>query len=243
MRRTQVIFNGFDLTRHYHVSNLGVSLLPRSIKTVEVPGRDGVLCMGATTAARTITMTLTVMAKAIEDRQAASRMLAAILDVDEPKPLALSIDNGLYYMAIPNADAEGNRYRNATSFEVSFLVPDAAAYGAEKTVTVPSGGSVTFEVGGTYPTMPVVSAPSAKNGSGGYWRLRMEDGSYLLATIPSGVSTAPVIADCERRTLSVNGSTALLVPDADWLVFEPGEHTIEMTGTGAATVTFCERWL
>ena len=73
--------------------------------------------------------------------------------------------------------------------------------------------------------------------------MRMEDGSYLLATIPSGVTTAPVIADCELRTLKVNGSTALLVPAADWLVFEPGQHTLEMAGTGAATVVYRERWL
>ena len=241
--RTQVIFNGFDLTSHYLVSDLKASLLPRIINTVEVSGRDGSVLTGVTHTARTITMTLTVRAKDIEDRQMAARMLAAALAVDEPKPLILSIDGGLYYMAIPNAEAEGERYRHATRFEVSFIVPDPVAYGTERSVTVPSGGSVTFEVGGTYPTMPQVSAANAKNGSGGFWRLRMEDGSYLIASIPSGVTTAPVVADCAKRVLRVNNSVALLDPAADWLVFEPGAHTLTMTGTGAAVVTWVERWL
>ena len=243
MRRTQVVFDGFELSRHFAISNLKEGLLPRSIATTEVPGRDGSIFTGATLMAKTIGMTLTTLAKTVEGRQSEARMLAAILAVDEPKPLRLSIDNGLYYMAIPSSEGEAARYRNATVFEVSFLVPDPVMYGTGKVVTVPSGGSVTFEVGGTYPTKPVVSAPAAANGSGGFWRVRMEDGSYLLATIPNGVSTAPVVADCEARTLRVNNDVALLVPSADWLTLSPGEHTLEMTGTGAATVTFTERWL
>lgn len=241
--RTQVVFDGHNLTNLFAVSDLRNSLLPRNIGTEDVPGRDGSLFTGATLSARTITLTLTIIDRSITGRQAAERLLASILAVDEPRPLSISIDGGLYYMAIPHADSEGSRYRNATSYEVVFEVPDPVAYGETKTITVPSGGSVTFTVGGTYPTMPTISAPAAANGSGGFWRLRLEDGSYLLATIPSGVSSAPVIADCEKRTLKVNGNVALLVPDADWLVFEPGEHTLEMTGTGAATVVFTERWL
>ena len=241
--RTKVFFDGYELTHLFIVSDLKNSLLPRSVNTVEVPGRDGSLFTGTTLAARTIGLTLTVRDRTNEGRQLAARALAAILAVDEPKPLEISIDGGLYYLAIPNAGSDGHRFKNATRYEVSFVCPDPVAYGNEKIVTVPSGGSVTFEVSGTYPTMPTISAAAAANGSGGFWRIRLEDGSYFLATIPSGVQTAPVIADCARRTLKVNNTTALLTPEADWLVFEPGEHTLEMTGTGAAIVTFNERWL
>lgn len=241
--RTQVIFDGFELSRHFHVSNLRTSLLPRTVKTREVPGRDGSLYLGASHAARTITMTLSVMGKAVEERQQASRMLAAILAVDEPRPLSLSIDSGLWYMAVPVSDGDGSRYRNATTFDVAFECPDPIAYGRERTVTVPSGGSVSFEVGGTHPTMPHVSAAAAKKGSSGFWRLTLEDGSFFAATIPSNLSTAPVAADCATRVLRVNGDVSLLDPSADWLVLAPGRHTLTMNGTGAATVTFNERWL
>lgn len=241
--RTKVFFNGYELTHLFIVSDLKNSLLPRSVNTVDVPGRDGSLFTSTNLAARTIGLTLTVRDKSIKGVQLAARALAAILAVDEPKPLEISIDDGLYYLAIPEAGSDGKRFRKAVSYEVSFVCPDPVSYGVERRVTVPSGGSVTFEVDGTYPTMPVVSASAAANGGGGFWRLRLEDGSYLLATIPQGVSSAPVIADCAKRTLRVNNSTALLAPEADWLVFEPGEHTLEMTGTGAAIVTFNERWL
>lgn len=244
MSRTVVTFNGHVLTQNYYVSDLRTSLLPRNIETLDVPGRNGSLFAGVTHAQRTITLRLTAVSKSITARQAAARALAAILAVDEPKPLQISIDDGLYYMAIPQSSDDATRWANATQFEVTFECPDPVAYGQERTVTVPSGGSVTFTVGGTYPTMPTISASAAKNNSGiGGWRVRLEDGSYIFATIPSGVTSAPVIADCEARTLKVNGNTALLVPAADWLVLEPGEHTLTMTGTGAATVTFNERWL
>ena len=241
--RTRVLFNGYELSRHFIVSDLRNALLPRSIKTVDVPGRDGTVFTGSTLSERTIGMTLTVLDRTAEGRQAAARTLAAILAVDEPKPLSLSIDGGLWYMAMPNATEDGRRYRNATSYDVTFVCPDPVAYGPEKLVTVPSGGSVTFTVDGTYPAMPTISASSAANGGGGFWRVRLEDGSYVIATIPAGVASAPVLADCAKRVLRVNDSVALLDPEADWLVLEPGEHTLEMTGTGAAVVTFNERWL
>lgn len=243
MSRTRVMFNGFELTRDYYVSDLRTSLLPRTIGTQDVPSRDGVLFTGARLAQRSIALTLTIVSKSIERRQAAARYLASLLAVNEPKPLQISIDDGLYYMAIPQSSDDATRWVNATSFDVVFECPDPVAYGIERVVTVPSGGSVTFEVGGTYPTMPFVSASAAANGSGGSWRITKEDGSYIMATIPNGINTAPVVADCSARTLKVNGSTAMLVPQADWLVLEPGEHTLTMTGTGAATVTFNERWL
>ena len=241
--RTQVTFNGYELSRSFIVSDLRTSLLPRDIGTVDVPGRDGSLFTGARLQPRSISLKLTVRDRTIEGMQAAARALAAILAVDEPAPLMLSVDGGTYYMAVPNGSADGERYRNAIVYDVEFVVPDPVAYGAEKAVTVPSGGSVTFEVGGTYPTMPVVSADAAANGSGGFWRVRLDGGDYIMATIPDGVSTSTVAADCKARTLRIGGAVALLDPAADWLVFEPGQHTLVMTGTGAATVTYRERWL
>ena len=36
----------------------------------------------------------------------------------------------------------------------------------------------------------------------------------------------------------------MITTDSDWLVLEPGTHTLAIdNGTGAATVTFVERWL
>lgn len=241
--RTHVTFDGHDLTALCTVSDLRTSLLPREVRTTPVAGRDGSVYTGASLSERSITLTMTLRGRDVEARQMAARELAAILDVDGPRPLAMSIDGGLYYMAVPTSGSEATRRPTTSTFEVDFTVPDPVAYGQARTVSVPSGGTATFEVGGTYPAMPRVSAPSAANGSGGFWRLRLEDGSYLLARVPAGVASAPVEADCAARTLRVNDTVALLEPEADWLVLAPGTHTVEMTGTGAATMTFEERWL
>ena len=236
--RTTVTFDGHDLTADYIASNLGVALLPRSLGSVDVPGRDGSLYTGARLASRTISMTLTVKEATPAARQAAARRLAAILAVDEPRPLAISHDGGLYWMAMPSSDGNGRRLLGATSFEVSFTAFEPAMYGAQDTATVPSGGSLTFEVGGTYPTMPRITANAAP--SGGVWRLTLEDGSYVSVAIPG---TRAIVCDCAERVLTVAGDVWPLVPDADWLVLTPGEHTLTMTGTGAATLTWDERWL
>jgi len=243
MSRTRVYFDGYDLTKFCHVSDLREPLLSRNITSVTVPGRDGSMLTGANLTERTLTLTITLMGKDIEERRASARMLAAILDVDSARPLALSIDGGLYYLAIPNADADGMLACNATRYDVTFRCLDPVAYGAERIVTVPSGGSATFDVGGTYPTMPNVSVAAAGNAANGYWRLSLDDGDYLQAQIPSGVSTAPIEADCQGRVLKVNGTVKMLHSLSDWLVFEPGRHELTMQGSGEAIVTFVERWL
>ncbi len=238
MSRTTVTFNGTDLTAAYVASNLKVSLLPRTLGGVDVPGRDGRLYTGARMAAKTITMTLTVRDTTPAGRQAAARALAAALAVSEPKPLAISHDGGLYWMAIPSSDSDGRRYLAATSFEVRFTAYDPVMRGTQRTVSVPSGGSLALTVGGTYPTMPTITANATP--SGGVWKLQKEDGSYLSIALPA---RRAIVCDCEARTLTVAGDVWPLAPDADWLVLEPGSHTLAMTGTGAATVTYTERWL
>ena len=243
MSRTVVTFNGTDLTALYAVSDLRTSLLPRDVSTQSVSGRDGEIFTGIRHASRTITLTFTVLDSSITARQQAARVLAATLAVDEPKPLSISIDSGLYYLAIPSSDGDAARFYNANQFDVTFLCADPIAYGESKSVEVPSGGSLTFTVGGTYPTKPVITGPSVvRNSSLGGWRLRLDSRDYVLVPISSGTARSLSI-DCVNRVVLLAGAVSVLSPDSDWLVFEPGEHTLVMTGTGKATVTYKERWV
>ena len=246
--RTRVMFDGHELTADYYVSNLRTSLLPRTIGTKEVSGRDGAVFTGVKLAQRTITLTLTAVGKSVEERHAAARRLAALLAVSEPRPLQISIDDGLYYMAVPQSSSDATRWVNAISFEVTFACPDPVAYGMERTVIVPAGGSATFFVGGTYQTMPHVLTEMGVTGNNKTWNLALEDGSYLYYKAPnSSVSRVHTLSfDCEDRVFRANGVVSRLVLGADWLVFEPGEHTLDMGGTSVlydAEVTFTERWL
>lgn len=241
--RTQVWFGGVELTQYAIVSGWDTQLLPREVSQRAVPAMDGAIYTGARLSERQITVRMALVGHGAAQRQTEARSIAAALMTERPARLSASVDGGLHYMAVATSTPDMTRMVGGLAFDVTFTCPDPVAYGEARTVTVPSGGSVSFTVGGSYPTMPTVSAPAAANGAGGFWQLALEDGTHLDATIPSGLSTAPVTADCQGRVLTVNGDVALLQPAADWLRLDPGMHTLTMTGAGEATVTFDERWL
>lgn len=238
--RTQVWFGGTELTQGYVVSSLRRPLLPRDVDTLDVPGMDGVRLAGASLADYEVGMTLTATGKDAGERFAALRALAAALNKAEAAPLRISTDGDLYYMAVPSSSPNVARFVNAESAEVAFRVLDPAMYGLDQTATVAGGGSVTIDVGGTFPTLPVVDVAGATDGSGGYWRLQLEDGTYMQASAPSAIDLR---FDSRTRTLWAGTTVQAMTPLADWLVLEPGEHTITMTGTGTATVRWTERWV
>lgn len=237
--RTTVTFNGTDLTALCHVSDLRTSLLPRTFGSEDVPGRDGAIFTGSRLLTRTITLTLSLMGTDLAQRQQAARALAGILAVDEPKPLAISIDGGMYYLAIPESGDDIARYVNSQRFDVTFTAYDPTLHGEQRSERVLNNGSRTFTVGGTYPATPTVSVESALPRQG-VWRLTLDDSEYLSAAI---TGTHALEFDCGARTLTVDGAAALLLPEADWLVLTPGQHRLVMTGNGTATVTWEERWL
>lgn len=262
MSRTVVTFNGHDLTQDYYVSDLRNSLLPKTVETQDVPGSDGALFKGSHLGPRTITLTLTAMGSVIEDRQEAARTLAGWLNVDEPKPLAISIDGGIYYLAIPTSENDATRYMNATSFEVEFICPDPVAYGDDFEDAFFAPSELTFDVGGNYPTMPLITS-----GGGVYIssddaiiRIALEDGTYLAYNPPYGGSGGEQERhyfqfDCAARIVrdealgSRQWIQVPMLPDADWLVLKPGTHTLSVDGCVNCVldteffVGFSERWL
>lgn len=241
--RTKVYFDGNELTRGFVVSDLRVSMLPKNVETVAVPGRDGTLYQGATLAERSVTLTLTVRERTQRALEEATRSLAAALDVDAPAPLAISIWGGLYLMAIPVSDGDGARKVNAVSYEVTFRATDPSFHGGTRTVEIPSGDSATFRVRGTLPCAPILEVTGARGDSNNNWTLMLDDGSFMRVQLPSG-SASRIVADCESRTLKVNGATKVLSPESDWMVLGRGDRTVTMTGTAStATLTFHERWV
>ena len=241
--RSTVMWDGEELGAGWtFVSDRREQLLPTDVATIDVPGRDGALFGGVTRTVRQVTLALYVLGP-VGERAPHVRELAARLAVDGPRPLMFSDEAPLWRMAVPNAESDSEVYYDAEGYtDVEFVCPDPWLYGEERSVTVPSGGSVTFTVGGTAPAWPTITA-SATGSSQGTWILRLDDSSKgVYAAIASGV-TRPVVADCDARTLTVNNATSMLAPSYDWPELTPGTHTLAMTqGTGAATVTWTERW-
>lgn len=237
MPKTTITFDGHDLTQSCICGDLVRQFIPRSVGTVTVPGMDGTLFAGVSADSIEITATLTVVNRNLATRSDVWRSLASILAVDTPRPLAISDDGGKYYMAVPHG-GDVMRYINAESVEIGFTCPDPAMYGAEASVQVSS--TATFTVGGNRPTLPTLTMPSIA-GSSGYYTITL-DGESVFSFECSSSGRRAAEADAASRTLTVGGEAVLPTLQSDWPVLSPGEHTVAITGTGACTLAWRERW-
>lgn len=236
-------FDGHDLNSVFVVSRPTFTTFAPNNNFQTVPGRDGSPFMGGQLIGGTVSVKVSVIRKTPAARREALSTLFMWLDVDEPKLLVMDDQPDIAYKAIPSGEMPITSYTNADSVTLNFKLIEAAAYGNTVTLTVPSGGSVTFNVDGTYPTKPTITADAVRDSSSLVWGLRLDDGDFLH--VQTGAAAArSIVLDCENRTLTVQGAVALPTLDSDWFALTPGEHTITMdNGTGAATITYQERWL
>lgn len=238
-----MIFDGHDLNSLFVVSRPTFETFAPNRSFQDVLGRDGTVYMGGSLIGGNISVKLSVIRKTPAQRREDLSTLFMWLDVDEPKWLVMDDQPDISYKAIPSGDMPIDSFTNADSVVVNFRLLEAAAYGDTVTKTVPSGGSITFTVDGTYPTKPTITANAARDGSSQVWGLKLDNGAFLHVATGSA-SARDVVLDCENRTLTIQGSVALPTLDSDWFELSPGTHTLVMDkGTGTATVTYKERWL
>lgn len=234
-----LIFDGHDIGAAYAVERHATRTMGSWEPTlVDVPGRAGSLFAATRRTPAVITFDVYAMDETREGRQASMRQLAAWLSVDSPRQLVLGDEGGLRRMAIPTGESVAEALLNADHAEVTFTCPDPRLWGEHGTATVSTTATVT--VGGTAPTAPTIRATAAQAGDGGFWRLVDETGAGVYVELGSG--THAIDADCAARTLAVDGATVALPPAFDWPSWAAGEHTLTLTGTGAATVEWDERW-
>lgn len=242
---THFFFNGHDMTEHLDVVSFGVSALPKATPiTMEVGGRDGVVYLGSRLEPYVVTVEARLATDSIDPAEIQRRwaLVASLLRTREPAPL--SISPGIYRMAVLHEETPLEFFSYSATASLQFYCPDPVAFGDERTVSVPSGGSATFTVGGTHPTFPTIAASAAvRNATSHGWRVRLDDGDFVQ--VDTGTSNAAAVSiDCAKRTCRVGSTYVLPTLTSDWLELAPGEHTIRNDlGTGACTVTFRERWL
>ena len=245
-----IFFDGHDLGSIFIVDGAVTrTLTPWEPTLIDVGGRDGQLVGGTHATALEVRVRLHAMDGTRDQRQEALRTLAAWLAVDGPRPLTLGYEGMRYRMALPTGAPPVSPYLNGDTVEVTFVCPDPVLHGAERSVTVPGTGSksLTWFVGGTAQTWPTISVTVAVDEADLYWKLALDDGSYVAyyPTYNGAVSTDAVTIDCADRVMR-RGSAPIALPlEADWLALAPGEHTLTISGTAAssdATVTYRERW-
>ena len=238
------IFDGVDYADILEVVSVAMSALPQTSADLRyAAGRDGAYLAGNALQPLEITVRARLATDTIDERDIQRRWaeVAARMRTAEPRPLSLS--EGLYRMAVLQGETPLDFKTYSAVAELKFLCPDPVAYGIERTVTVPSGGSATFVVGGTYKAKPVIAAQAVRDPSSQLWGIRLDDADYIHVATGSASARA-VEVDCGERTCTVEGSASMITLDSDWLELEPGKHTLAMdNGTGAATVTIRERWL
>lgn len=238
------VYDGIDFGDILEVASVEMPAIPSTSPDLRYStGRDGAVLAGNALEPLEITVKARLATKRIDDRdiQRAWARVAAMLRTDGPRPLYLT--EGIYRMAVLSGDTSLDFKTYSATADLTFLCADPVAYGRERLVTVPSGGSVTFCVGGTYRAAPEIAASAVRDSEALVWGLRLDGGDFIHVATGSG-SARSVAVDCGGRTCLVNGDPSLPTLDSDWLALEPGTHVLEMDkGTGAATVTYRERWL
>jgi len=238
------VFDGVDFGEELEVASIEMGALPETTPDMRyAPGRDGAEMTDNRLEPLEIKIKARLVTDTIDERDIQRRWaeVAARLRTGEPRPLSLS--EGKHWLAVLTDKSPLTFKTYSATAELTFICPDPIAYGIERTVTVPSGGSVTFNVGGTYNAKPKIEAQATRNASSLVWGIRLDEGDYIHVATGSD-SARSVVLDCKERTCLVNSSVALPTLDSDWLELKPGTHTLRNdAGTGAATVAFTERWL
>lgn len=238
-----VTYDGHDFESLFVIGDPEITILDSRAEYADSDNRNGAVLIGRRWGETKVSFTIAAQGSASERRLALST-LGSWLDVDEPKKLVLPDTPTWYYLAIPDGSLDLKRAIKAESTVITFTLTDPIAYDStEKTVTVPSGGSVSVNIGGTYPTRPTISATAVRNSTSLVWGVKLDNADFVHVATGSSSGRVTVI-DCDARTVTVSSNPAILTLDSDWLELSPGTHTLTMdNGTGAATVKYRERWL
>lgn len=238
-----ITFDGHRLNDRFFVGEVGVGL-PEYVPDMEDRAvGDGSLVRGMRLGGVEVTVALVAKPVHGESAREALSDLCAWLDVDGPRKLSLSDDHGLWRLAVPSGAPQVQDTAWNDKVTVTFAQPDPILYGIRREVTVPGGGSLSFVVGGDYPTRPTISSDAAtRDGTTLQWGVRLDDGDVMRVKVPVG-STSSVAMDCDARTCSVNGATTIPTVNSDWFELKPGTHGIRNDmGGGACVVSWYERW-
>ena len=214
--------------------------------TVNVPGRDGAILREVTYESRTITLECRAFERRWEDFESLRDTLVTHLMTRDEVKLVVRTHPNEYYMAHLNSITEGDRIGGTGIgyFELEFIANSPWRYGERRTVTIPSGGSVTFLVGGNMPAKASVNASAAVRSSGStVWGVRFDEGDFVHINTGSSQSRRVEI-DGVNRYARVAGAVSMITLDSNWPLFQPGSHIARMDeGTGEATLTWQERSL
>ena len=216
--------------------------------TVDVPGRNGSVLRELTYGPRDITLECRVFAPKWHDFDRVIDDISAALMDGQEHELHVRTHPGEHYMAYLSSVTQGDRIGGTGIgyMELAFVASDPWRYGRQESVTVPSGGSATFLVGGTAPArVSVRTSYAVRDNSSTVWGVRFDEGDFMHVRTGSS-SHRRVVIDSSTRSVTVAGVASMLTFDSDWITLSPGRHTVRMDegtlyGGGSCTVRWRER--
>ena len=238
-----VTFGGNVLSDYYPVIGEQRPLAGKTNEFQTVAGSDGAKFTGSTLGQCRLSMRMLVLDRSKSGMRDAMRTIMPLLQSDGPQQLSFSSDDGLYYMAVLDGEQPFAEYIRNGYLQVNFVTDGPAMYGETKTVTVPSGGTATIYVGGTYPTYVRVEGNVSGDATSHMWGVRLDEGDYMHI-VTQTTEARNVVIDSGEGVGYVQDTFTLPTMDSDWFVLKAGVHTIRNdVGSGACTVTWQERWL
>lgn len=239
----EVTFNGIRFSDHFDVIDVKRPNATVTSETRTVVGRDGAVLTGSSLGTVTITVTVMLKDPRVHTRRHRMREVWQLLYTDDERPLEFSEDDGLYYMAKLDGDMPVKEHIRSGGIDINFTAFDPVLYGKRNSVVVPSGGSVSFFVDGSYGTYPRIEGNVYGASNANFlWGIRLDGGDYIRMPMGSAAQKHVEI-DCATRVCKVASAVTLPTMQSDWLCLEAGTHTLTNdVGTGACTVTWDERW-
>jgi phage-related protein len=209
-------------------------------ETARVPGRPGLALLSADVEPLELRVRLHLDAPEAltsAERAEVRRTVRAWLLADGGGTLVVPGEPGLEWHDVVCAGSTGWPTPLAdASATVTFLCLDPIAYGAER-----SSADDAFEVGGSWPTRPVVEM-TATAGSGASVACAATGERVELARTLSAGDLVRV--DCAAQTVAVNGvdATADVTLGSDFPSLAPGRAALSFSGCSSHLVLWRERW-
>ena len=232
-----MIFNGCDLSKWFSVSFERRISPELDVATRDVPGLAGARFVRAKVKPIVIPMKLRWRARPGASMARLRREVAPVLMASEPRPLVLDDEPDVHYMAIMTTQAALSNLWYTGTCDIEFTAYDPIAYGRDRETSL--SPAATFEVGGTWPTEPIVTA--RPGGSVSFLRLTDNATGRFVQVTAALTSSSVVVFDMAAPNATVNGANAPVTFESDFFALEPGVASLRLS-SGTGTVAWTERW-
>ena len=239
-----ITLGGQSLNERFTITSLRRPFPEARNELVDVSGRAGSVLASRTLGTRTVSFRLWATSHDHETLMATYSWLATLLHSARVLTLTISDEGGRVRRVVPEGLLDYDEYVELGSMELTLLQLDPFCTLPPYSVSVPSGGSVSFTLEHANPDITITATQATRDASTQLWGLRFDGGDYARVKLATSSGT-PVTIDCSSaRHVTVAGEVAMLTPDSDWPRLAAGAHTVAMDkGTGAATLTITERLL